>query len=123
MPWGGLGSATSVSALSWGPTASAATCLPNHRRPTGGGGGGRALFSLARPRPASGGGGDRSARVCARGGGPRMSGGNGRVALYLQDKHPVRDGMTYVRYAEERGVEAVWQGGGRAGGAGSAPRA
>jgi len=38
-----------------------------------------------------------------------MSGGNGRVALYLQDKHPVRDGMTYVRYAEERGFEAVWQ--------------
>ena len=38
-----------------------------------------------------------------------MSGGKGRVALYLQDKHPVRDGMTYVRYAEERGFEAVWQ--------------
>jgi len=38
-----------------------------------------------------------------------MSGGKGRVALYLQDKHPVRDGMNYVRYAEERGFEAVWQ--------------
>jgi 5,10-methylenetetrahydromethanopterin reductase len=38
-----------------------------------------------------------------------MSGGNGRVALYLQDKHPVRDGMDYVRYAEQRGFEAVWQ--------------
>ncbi len=38
-----------------------------------------------------------------------MSAGNGRVALYLQDKHPVRDGMNYVRYAEERGFEAVWQ--------------
>ncbi len=32
-----------------------------------------------------------------------------RVALYLQDKHPIRDGMDYVRYAEERGFEAVWQ--------------
>src|SRR3989337_1468437 len=38
-----------------------------------------------------------------------MSGGKGRVALYLQDKHPVRDGMNYVRYAEGRGFEAVWQ--------------
>ncbi|MFB3738499.1 MAG: LLM class flavin-dependent oxidoreductase [Candidatus Velamenicoccus archaeovorus] len=33
----------------------------------------------------------------------------GRVALYLQDKHPLRDGIDYVRYAEERGFEAVWQ--------------
>lgn len=33
----------------------------------------------------------------------------GRVALYLQDKHPLRDGMDYVRYAEQRGFEAVWQ--------------
>jgi 5,10-methylenetetrahydromethanopterin reductase len=32
-----------------------------------------------------------------------------RVALYLQDKHPLREGMKYVRYAEERGFEAVWQ--------------
>jgi 5,10-methylenetetrahydromethanopterin reductase len=31
------------------------------------------------------------------------------VALYLQDKHPIRDGMRYVRHAEERGFEAVWQ--------------
>src|SRR3972149_1396982 len=46
MPWGGLGSATSVSALSWGPTASVATCLPNHRRPTGGRGGMAAFFFL-----------------------------------------------------------------------------
>src|SRR5215470_10531740 len=36
-------------------------------------------------------------------------GGRGRVALYLQDKHPIRDGMEYVRYAEQRGFEAVWQ--------------
>jgi len=33
----------------------------------------------------------------------------GRVALYLQDKHPLREAMDYVRYAEERGFEAVWQ--------------
>jgi 5,10-methylenetetrahydromethanopterin reductase len=32
-----------------------------------------------------------------------------RVALYLQDKHPIRDGMEYVRYAESRGFDAVWQ--------------
>lgn len=32
-----------------------------------------------------------------------------RVALYLQDKHPIRDGMDYARYAESRGFEAVWQ--------------
>ncbi len=32
-----------------------------------------------------------------------------RVALYLQDAHPIRDGMAYVRYAEARGFEAVWQ--------------
>jgi len=32
-----------------------------------------------------------------------------RVALYLQDLHPIRDGMEYARYAEERGFEAVWQ--------------
>jgi 5,10-methylenetetrahydromethanopterin reductase len=33
----------------------------------------------------------------------------GRVALYLQDKHPIREGMRYARLAEERGFEAVWQ--------------
>ena len=32
-----------------------------------------------------------------------------RVALYLQDKHPIRDGMEYARYAEAKGFEAVWQ--------------
>ncbi len=32
-----------------------------------------------------------------------------RVALYLQDSHDLRDGLEYVRYAEERGFEAVWQ--------------
>jgi 5,10-methylenetetrahydromethanopterin reductase len=33
----------------------------------------------------------------------------GRVALYLQDKHPIREGMEHVKHAEERGFEAVWQ--------------
>src|SRR5262245_58107792 len=32
-----------------------------------------------------------------------------RVALYLQDKHEIREGMAYAQYAEERGFEAVWQ--------------
>jgi 5,10-methylenetetrahydromethanopterin reductase len=33
----------------------------------------------------------------------------GRVALYLQDAHPLRDGMRYVQHAEAAGFEAVWQ--------------
>ncbi len=32
-----------------------------------------------------------------------------RVALYLQDKHPIRDGMRYAQLAEQYGFEAVWQ--------------
>lgn len=32
-----------------------------------------------------------------------------RVALYLQDSHDLRNGLDYVRYAEEKGFEAVWQ--------------
>ena len=32
-----------------------------------------------------------------------------RVALYLQDAHPIPDGIKYVQYAEQRGFEAVWQ--------------
>ena len=32
-----------------------------------------------------------------------------RVALYLQDAHDLRQGLDYVRYAELRGFEAVWQ--------------
>lgn len=32
-----------------------------------------------------------------------------RVALYLQDSHDLRDGLDYVRYAEARGFESVWQ--------------
>src|SRR5436190_8624402 len=33
----------------------------------------------------------------------------GRVALYLQDAHPIRDGMRYAQLAEANGFEAVWQ--------------
>jgi 5,10-methylenetetrahydromethanopterin reductase len=33
----------------------------------------------------------------------------GRVALYLQDLHPIREGMEHSRDAEEHGFEAVWQ--------------
>lgn len=32
-----------------------------------------------------------------------------RIALYLQDKHPLGEAIDYVRYAESRGFEAVWQ--------------
>jgi 5,10-methylenetetrahydromethanopterin reductase len=32
-----------------------------------------------------------------------------RVALYLQDAHPLHDAIKYVQYAESRGFEAVWQ--------------
>jgi 5,10-methylenetetrahydromethanopterin reductase len=32
-----------------------------------------------------------------------------RVSLYLQDAHDLRDGLDYVRYAEQKGFEAVWQ--------------
>ncbi|NJD60065.1 MAG: LLM class flavin-dependent oxidoreductase [Anaerolineales bacterium] len=32
-----------------------------------------------------------------------------RIALYLQDAHDLRDGLDYVRYAESKGFEAVWQ--------------
>ncbi|KPL83113.1 F420-dependent oxidoreductase [Thermanaerothrix daxensis] len=32
-----------------------------------------------------------------------------RVALYLQDAHDLREGLDFVRYAEQRGFEAVWQ--------------
>jgi 5,10-methylenetetrahydromethanopterin reductase len=32
-----------------------------------------------------------------------------RVGLYLQDKHPIRDGMRYAQLAEAAGFEAVWQ--------------
>ncbi|HEY3247908.1 MAG TPA: LLM class flavin-dependent oxidoreductase, partial [bacterium] len=32
-----------------------------------------------------------------------------RAALYLQDKHPIPDGIRYAQHAESRGFEAVWQ--------------
>ncbi len=38
-----------------------------------------------------------------------MSGSQHRVALYLQDKHPLSEAIKYVRYAEAHGFEAVWQ--------------
>lgn len=31
------------------------------------------------------------------------------AALYLQDAHPIRDGMAYAQYAEAKGFGAVWQ--------------
>ena len=33
----------------------------------------------------------------------------GRVALYLQDAHAIRDGMRFAQAAEDAGFEAVWQ--------------
>lgn len=32
-----------------------------------------------------------------------------KVALYLQDAHDLRDGLDIVKYAEEKGFDAVWQ--------------
>ncbi len=32
-----------------------------------------------------------------------------KVALYLQDAHPMREGIDLVRYAESKGFDAVWQ--------------
>lgn len=32
-----------------------------------------------------------------------------RVALYLQDAHPIREGMRLAQFAEKHGFEAVWQ--------------
>ncbi|HEX3053560.1 MAG TPA: LLM class flavin-dependent oxidoreductase [Aggregatilineaceae bacterium] len=32
-----------------------------------------------------------------------------RVAIYLQDAHPLDEAIEYVQYAEHRGFEAVWQ--------------
>lgn len=32
-----------------------------------------------------------------------------RLALYLQDAHPIKEAMEYASYAEQRGFEAVWQ--------------
>src|SRR5947207_1448003 len=38
-----------------------------------------------------------------------MLGSQHRVALYLQDKHPLSEAIEHVRYAEAHGFEAVWQ--------------
>jgi len=32
-----------------------------------------------------------------------------RPALYLQDSHDLRDGLDYVRYAEAKGFDSIWQ--------------
>jgi len=32
-----------------------------------------------------------------------------RLAIYMQDAHPITEAIQYTRYAEERGFEAVWQ--------------
>ena len=32
-----------------------------------------------------------------------------RMALYMQDKHPIRYEIEMVKYAEERGFSEVWQ--------------
>ncbi|HEX7095829.1 MAG TPA: LLM class flavin-dependent oxidoreductase [Acidimicrobiales bacterium] len=40
---------------------------------------------------------------------PAASGPGDRVAIYLQDAHPIREGMDIARYAEQKGFEAVWQ--------------
>ena len=42
-------------------------------------------------------------------GGVREDGPVERVALYLQDAHPIRQGIELVRYAESKGFDAVWQ--------------
>jgi 5,10-methylenetetrahydromethanopterin reductase len=31
------------------------------------------------------------------------------AAIYLQDAHPIREGMEYAKYAEAKGFDAVWQ--------------
>ncbi len=31
------------------------------------------------------------------------------VAIYLQDAHPIREGMAFAQYAETKGFDAVWQ--------------
>ncbi|MEN9300494.1 MAG: hypothetical protein RLZZ254_275 [Actinomycetota bacterium] len=35
--------------------------------------------------------------------------GHLRAAIYLQDAHPLREGMAFAQYAEAKGFEAVWQ--------------
>src|SRR5204863_8059287 len=54
-------------------------------------------------------GAHRAAPVRSEGGLSVAVPSEGRMALYLQDKHPIREGMEYVKFAEEKGFEAVWQ--------------
>lgn len=35
--------------------------------------------------------------------------GHARMSVYLQDAHPIREGMEIAQYAESKGFEAVWQ--------------
>jgi 5,10-methylenetetrahydromethanopterin reductase len=35
--------------------------------------------------------------------------GKARMAIYLQDAHPIREGMAFAQYAESKEFEAVWQ--------------
>lgn len=39
----------------------------------------------------------------------RNADGSIRAAIYLQDAHPIREGMSFAQYAESKGFEAVWQ--------------
>jgi len=32
-----------------------------------------------------------------------------KYALYLQDAHDLRDGLDIARYAEEKGIDGIWQ--------------
>ena len=32
-----------------------------------------------------------------------------RLAIYLQDAHPITEAIEYAQYAETQGFEAVWQ--------------
>ena len=32
-----------------------------------------------------------------------------RLAIYLQDAHPLREAISHTQYAESKGFEAVWQ--------------
>ncbi len=55
----------------------------------------------------SGGTPDNRGALVKTGGKGHMT--TGRVALYLQDKHPIRDAMAHAQLAEAHGFEAVWQ--------------
>ena len=104
---GSSGSAPATSATSWSPASW--SCVDRRlttRRPGGARGGRgrpgrRALGPPGRIGP-------RHAFAPRRGRGVTVT-TDGRVALYLQDKHPIRDGMAYARSRRRSGFEAVWQ--------------